>query len=137
MACEHHKEKRKRVYEVKDDGCREKIKAELCDIEKELATIKTESTIYIRKAMIEIMLGMPENSLESAKQALAIDATSFFGWFILGCGYFETNNYQWAKDAYENALKMKIDSGCASLYMDVAQDILINLLFIEAIKIKR
>jgi len=137
MACEHHKEIRKRVYEVKDEGCREKIEVELSDIEKELSTIKNESTTYIRKAMNELMLGMARNSQESAKQALTLDATSFFGWYILGCGYFETKNYQWAKDAYENALKMKIDSGCASLYMDAAQDILINLLFIEAIKIKR
>ncbi len=137
MACVHHKEIKKRIYEVKDDGCREKLKTELCDIKKELATIKTEPMIYIRKALNELMLGMAKNSLESAKQALSLDANSFFGWFILGCCYFETNNYQWAKEAYENALKMNIDSCNTSLYMEMAQDILVNLLFIETIKIKQ
>jgi tetratricopeptide (TPR) repeat protein len=137
MAQDENAKMSRRVYEVKNETYRKELELELREIETQLRTTKFKMFLYIEKAMKELMLGMAEKTIESAKQALLIDETSLLGWYILGCGYFDTGRYSHAKASYEKALTMEIDPKCDLPYDRIIKDIMSNIRFLSAISLNK
>jgi tetratricopeptide (TPR) repeat protein len=124
-----------RVYEVEDVIRRKEFESDLKEVEIQLSVNKNEIALYLTKALLEMMLGLAEKSIESVKQALLLDETALFGWYLLGCGYFETGRYVQAKDSYEKALTLEIDPKYKFPYDSVIKDILGKLQYLSSIKL--
>jgi hypothetical protein len=103
--CNNNTKQPKKKYKIKDVSDRKILQRGLVMIENRLSSMKSNLDFLIHKALFELLLGMSEKTIESAKQVLTIDETSFLGWYYLGCGYLDENKIVYAKTAYENALR--------------------------------
>ncbi len=111
----------KKRYETKDPKIRKELQTDLTEIKKRLSPLKYDFELYLKKTAAELLLGRPEEAIESAKTALIIKESSFDAWYLLGNSYLDTGKVHSAKVVYEIALK---------LYPDHSKDILENLHFV-------
>lgn len=95
----------KKKYEIKDANIKEQLQTDLAEIKNKLSMTEPNSSLFLLKAMFELLLGLSESAIESSKQVLIINEASFMGWYFLGCAYLDENKISYAKTAYENALK--------------------------------
>lgn len=96
----------KKRFETKDPKMRKELQTDLPKIKERLNAGKCNFKLYIAKAAAELLLGMPEQAIESAKSALTINPDSFYGWYLLGNGYLVTGQVHSAKVTYDTALKL-------------------------------
>jgi len=94
----------KKKYEIKDLDIVKMLQTDLKEFEARVSSIKSDFHLYLKKAAAELLLGRSEKAIESAKQSLLIYDTCHFGWYILGCAYFDIRDFSNAQKAYENAL---------------------------------
>lgn len=115
----------KKKYKITDVSDRKILQRGLVMIENRLSSMKSNLDFSIHKAMFGLLLGMSEKTIESAKQVLTIDETSFLGWYFLGCGYLDENKIVYAKTAYENALENR----CTITIPDEIDDVIVDDIF--------
>lgn len=108
-------------YEIKDIKTREELQNALAEIRTRLSMVRCDFDLYLKKTAAELLLGLPEEAVESAKSALIIKESSFDAWYLLGNSYLDTGKAHSAKVVYEIALK---------LYPDYSKDILESLSFV-------
>ena len=124
----------RKKYEIKDPDTVKKLQMDLKEYEVQLSSVKSDFHLYLKKAMTELFLGYAEKAIESAKQFLLIRDTCHLGWFILGCAYFDNNDFSNAKKAYENALANNPADANSPEDIRILNDIFENLKLIELLE---
>jgi tetratricopeptide (TPR) repeat protein len=99
----------KKRYGINDFIIRKELQNALAEIKTRLSTVQCDFDLYLRKTAAELLLGMPEEAIESAKSALVIKESSFNAWYLLGNSYLDAGKVHSAKVVYEIALKLSLD----------------------------
>lgn len=96
----------KKRYEIKDSTIRKELETDLVRVNEQLNKGMANFKLHLMKTAAELLLGLPEQAVESAKNALIIKTHSFIAWYLLGNGYLDTGHVHSAKTAYDIALKL-------------------------------
>lgn len=94
-----------KIYELSDIHRKRQIRIDLKEMEGHYSSDHPDANLCVHKAIAELLLGLSNKAVESAKQAIAMDETSFMGWYILGCAYLDEHKFSYARGAYEKALE--------------------------------